>query len=261
MRAALITAAFAAAGCKAVEPAPTELDELIHFFWDEYDAGDPERLAEGIRNFHDVVNGDTLTEVMDGTHSSLSDEQVQVVGVNAEGAATLGLFMVNLIDCPFAGTEQVLLDPGWGDIYSVYDSYSRDFTSSADAWRQRSDEFITWDATYTTSVLTISYEADLAEGMRFLPAIDDEASPYGDAILFRRTMPEPAAFDSDNNSFTQDHKIELYYPLGDHTMHLHGMWREADFGLDMDNEGVQRLVLDGMKDWDDETEVACGQAR
>ncbi|MCP4806063.1 MAG: hypothetical protein GY884_12040, partial [Proteobacteria bacterium] len=45
---------------------------------------------------------------------------------------------------------------------------------------------------------------------------------------------------------------------GDDFVHLYGIWRELDVGLTTESDGLVNTTMNGMRDWDDQTEVLCG---
>lgn len=100
--------------------------------------------------------------------------------------------------------------------------------------------------------------------MRYLPEIDGELSPYGPVLFGRTFMPEPAEFEGDSKSLDQDYQLEVYYERASgEILHAYGLWREADFGVagTMETEGIQRLLLNNLRSWDDETEKLCEEGR
>ena len=70
--------------CKSIEPAPTDIDGLSHFFWTHYDDEDDESLAEGIRNAFAAIDPANLEEPMKGSISDLSREELDLVGKTEE---------------------------------------------------------------------------------------------------------------------------------------------------------------------------------
>lgn len=249
------------AGCKKVEAAPKELDDLFHWFWSEFDEGSDEQLAEGLRNLHDVVDGDSLDEVMDGSISKLSDGEANTVDVrNADGSKAAGIFLVRPFACKMGRLEKILYDLDQDELYpGSYDRYDRDYVSDLGAYKSREDTNIDWETDYTATLLGASFDARVDGGLRRVAKIDGDQSPYGAFIVARAWMPRPADFENKNKSLDQDYQIEIFWRQGGRMLHAYGMWREADFGsgYSTNDEGVQRILLNNLSKWDDQTEENC----
>ena len=256
-RSLALALALTLTGCKAVEPAPKELDDLFHWFYDMYEEGTDEQLAEGVRNLHDVIGDVDEDEPMDGSITRLSQDQVDASGrSDAKASNMLGIYSVGIVGCSVDGMEDILTYEHQDELFDVYETYSRDYTSSKKAYLDRDTNVVEWDASYTTSAIGSEFGADLEEGVRRVPKLDEEQSPFGAFLLLKRVMPEAADFGDSDKTFKQDYKVEIYYKRARGQMvHSHGMWRQADFGagFDQDSEGVQRLLLNGMHDWDEDS--------
>lgn len=249
-------------GCKKVEPAPAELDELFHFVWPKFDVGTPEELHEAVVNMHDAVDGNTLDEATDGSLTRLSATDAAVVGVlDRDPVLAAGIFIANVIDCDFELLQDILAYPSQDELYTgVYDHYQRAYTTSRNAWLDRSGAELTWDLDYSASIISSSYDASARGKLRRIERIDDELSPFGDIVLARAYLPEPATFKSDGRSLDQDYQLELYWERRPgEVVHTYAMWRQADFGsgFTSEDEGVQRILLNNLVDWDDTTAEIC----
>ena len=77
----MLVSLFAFVGCKSIEPAPTDIDGLSHYFWAHYDDEDDEALAEGIRNAFIAIDPATLEEPMKGSISDLSREDLSLIHI------------------------------------------------------------------------------------------------------------------------------------------------------------------------------------
>ena len=58
----------------------------------------------------------------------------------------------------------------------------------------------------------------------------------------------------------QDYQLEVYFPLNENqTVHYFTIWRDVRYtsALDFSSEFLQDIVLDGMVDWDKDTEAEC----
>ena len=133
---------------------------------------------------------------------------------------------------------------------------SRDF----EAYVNRDVDLLTWDTTYEIEGFGYAYEASLSSGLRYVPVEND--SDHAEMLVTRTVLQAPAYFDegSTDRGMFQDFQMELYYQLesGD-SFHLYAIWREMIlFGdVSFESESAQRLVLDGLADWDTDMENNC----
>ncbi|MEZ4235861.1 MAG: hypothetical protein R3F59_06800 [Myxococcota bacterium] len=251
-----------------VEPAPAELDALLHWTWARYDEGDDEALAGAVTNLDAAVGGQGLVESFDGSVSRLDREEAALVGVtDRDPGDAAGIFLVDAFACDFDQLQEILSYPGQDELFlDVYDAYARTFEQSRDAWLAGDVDRIDYDIDYTASLLGATYVAAGRGALRRLPDLGDpEVTPFGPAVLQRSYLPAPAAFEGDSNkSLDQDYQLEVYWPRGEgRVVHVYGMWRQANFGsgLDMENESAQRILLNNLLDWDDNTAALCAEGR
>jgi hypothetical protein len=253
--------------CKKVEPAPEELDELLHWVWQRYDEGTDEELAEALRNLDRAVDGATFEEGSDGSLSRLSSSEAELVGVtDRDPALAPGVFLVNRFVCGMGQLEEILSYPDQSELYEgVYTDYGRSFDTSREDWLAGSIPRLDYDIEYTASILGATYTARSRGALRRVPELDEESTPFGAFVLQRSYMPEPGVFEDASSSKTmdQDYQLELYWKRGDETLHAYGMWRQASYGsgIDMENDGSQRLLLNSLFDWDDDTATLCEEGR
>ena len=255
--------ALAVAGCESVEAAPEDIDGLFHYFWSKYDPGSDEELALAVLNAHEAVGGDTLAEVVDGTLSEFSREQMDLVGMRegARASDLAGMYLVNAIPCSVAAVERIVTDLAQDELYEgEYVEYDRRYTSDADAYWARDASQLTWDVDISAEfVAGAPYSEFIHGGTRYVPVVDDETSPFGPVLLARTWMPEEAVFENDDYYFTQDYQIEVYYErAAGEVIHLYGLWRRSGFlDLNTDGEFLVRQILNALADWDDRTAELC----
>ena len=258
----LLSVSSLAAACKKPEAAPKDLDGLVHFFWDGYEPADDASLAEAAINLVDATDGRTRDEVLDGTISALDAGQIAAVGIDGQAAGDAqGVFLVNVFDCALPRLEELLLAKDQDVLYAgVYDRYTRTYTSSRDDFDARAVATMRWDVEYDATILGASYTAWMDGGLRAVPGQGKALSPWGEFIVQRTFMPRPAAFENDGKSLEQDYQIEVYIERAPgEILHVYGLWREADFGAGFtsEDEGVQTIMLNNMKGWDDDTAALC----
>lgn len=241
-------------GCRGVDPAPQDLDGLIHYFWQNAEDEDPDTLVGAFETLHETAGAD-LVEVVDGNVSRLSvDEAAMVPSVaDADPAKAAGIFMLNTFACTAEELEPILIHLAQDEIREgTYRGYERVYTSDDEAFRNGTVDTITWDTTIEAQVVLANYTSELSGIVR---RVDTELGP---AHVLRAWFKEPAQFEN-NTTWTQDYQLELYYERSPgEIVHLYAMWRELDMaGFTSENSNVQRQVLNGLRDWDDETEAIC----
>ena len=255
-----------ALGCKKVEPAPKALDRLFPYFFTEIDQGADEDLAFGIRELHRVMQVEDVEETMDGSISTLTRSELEVVGLEDKNPDNAhGVYMVNKVSCSFDQLERILYHKNQDDLYEgVYDRYDRTFTSSKEAYVARDETELTWDVDYDATILGKSYTSLVKGKLRFVPNLGDDETPHGSFLVARAYIPRPADFERGNTTLAQDYQIEMFYRLGGgEILHAYGIWREADFGggITSADEGSQRLLLNELANWDEDTEALCAAGR
>lgn len=258
--------ALTAAGCRQLEPAPKALDRLFPWFFGQIDQAEPEQLAEGFRNLYAAADADGLDEAVDGTLSLLQRDDLGDAVVEAPALSrAAGVYMLRPLDCSMEQLEKILTHQAQDELYpDAYDTYERQFTSDKQAYSNKVEDLLTWEVDYTATILGKSYRSTVLGALRRVPVIDAEQSPHGETIVARAHIPEPAAFEKDGTSLDQDYQIEMYMKMGGgRILHAYGIWRQADFGagIDSDSEGAQRLLLNNLAKWDEETEALCADGR
>ena len=254
------------AGCRQLEPAPKELDRLFPWFFSQVDQAEPEQLAEGFRNLYAAADPGSLDGPIDGTLTRLHVDDLGTALVDAPKLdRAAGVYMLRPLRCGMQQLQRVLTHGAQDELYpDAYDTYSRTFTSDASAFSQGETDLITWNVEYSATILGKSYTSTVLGALRRVPVLDAQQSPHGETVVARAYIPEPASFEKDGTSLNQDYQIEMYVPMGEvEILHAYGIWREADFGagIDSEDEGTQRLLLNNLAKWDEETEALCAQGR
>jgi len=246
-------------GCKKVEPAPREFDALIHYVWEKAEAGSDEELAEAIVNL-EAATADL--ELPDGSVSRLSDDEIALVGVSGQkGDDAAGLFMTNAFGCGRSDLEASLAYAHQDELHTTtYETYQRTFDNSDSDWLAGRSDVLTWDVDYSVKYLGIEYDAETEGFLRRVPNLDDELTPFGSFLVARTYFPKPAVFEGNSDRyFEQDYQLEIYWQQGGETQHVYALWREFDFGASYQSESetAQRLLLNELYKWDDETAEGC----
>lgn len=250
-----------ATGCRQIDPAPAELGALIQFFFTDFDTAEDETMAEAVRNLDDLVGGATL-EYQEGYVDAFAKEHADATGYDhADPADGIGLYIVNPVACDMDRMVELVTMKEQVETYGTYESFDREWTSDIAAFRTMEELEAGWDDAfhYQNGLLGIDYTAETEGWGRWIPELDEEQSPWGPILVTRRAMVEPAVNAKEDHSYPQDWRAEVYYarPEG-HIVHLAAMWREAVFGgLSHEDELAQRTMLNGLKDWDKDSEKAC----
>ncbi len=239
-----------------VDPAPEDLDGLVHFLWDHHGVDDDVDWEGAFDNV--LATLDPLDEALTGDLGDLTSEQTAGFS-DSDPAICRGLVVARSYACTLEELAPILYaldqDAQYPDVYTLYE---RAYTSDLDAFDARSSSTLTWEVTAAAELLGVSYTEDLLGGLH---RIEDSAG--GPALMARTWMPTPATWESEGWTWTQDYQVELWLEPEPGTLwHVYGLWRDMDLGgLDMDNDGVANTTLDAMADWDDATEELCGFRR
>jgi hypothetical protein len=252
-------------GCKAVDPLPEDLDGAVHWLWGAMDAGAAAEVHAGVVALDGALGGDALVAATDGSISRLTAEQVAPLGItDRDPADAAALFIANRIDCGLDDVVDIFSAPNQDELYpGVYAQQERTYDGDRDAFLAGDVDDLRWSLTYQTSILGSRYTGGTEAYLRRVRPDPASGAPFDDAYLVRFHAPEPAVFEEGaGKSFTQDYQFEVYWAREDGaTLHAYAMWREANWGAGFtsEEEGVQRLLLNGMKDWDDDTARICAE--
>ena len=250
--------------CKGVEPAPDDLDALSTYMWRHFLDEEQDALQMGITNLHTIMDVDNFEELVDGSISNLSQSDLDALEREDQNASLLsGVFFVNKVDCPISGIEPNVYALAQDELHpNTYDAYERTYTSNFDAYVNREENMLSWETTYDISGFGYEYTAHLESRLRY--AAKESSDDFADMIISRTILQEPAYFEegSTDRGLFQDFQMEIYYQLdsGD-SFHFYGIWREMTLFGDTTfaSESAQRLVLDGLSDWDKDIEENCIQ--
>jgi hypothetical protein len=252
-------------GCADLDPAPGDLDGIIHWVWTNYEAAGDDDVELAVRNLHATTNAQSLDEAKSGGFSDITMEELAVVGMQdkVDPSATRGMWLLNVIHCPIDQLEKITYALEQNELYTgVYDRYMRTYTSDFEAYTARTTPTLSWDVDIWATILGNSYYEKLHGGLRRVTP-EGRESPI---LLARTWMPQPADFEDDSKSFSQDYQIEVYYERAPgEVVHVYGIWRHMDLGtflgLDTENDEVIATTLGNLEDWDEKTAELCAQGR
>ena len=250
--------------CRNVEPAPENIEDLSHYFWQHYDNEDEAVLAEGITSAFSAIDPNNLEEPMRGSITDLSLEELELVGKEGEEnyENMAGIFFANIINCPIDVVERGVYALNQGDRHEGdYTDYDRVYTSDLAEYESRESDSLYWTTNYSIEQITKKMSVEINGEIRYFPEVNDQQTPHGSFFLSRGVMGPDAYFDgSDEHGMFQDYQLEVYFQLSEtQTVHYFTIWRDVLYtdSMDFSTEGLQNLVLDGMIDWDLDAESEC----
>ena len=253
---------LALVGCRNVDPAPADVDGLLHFFWAGWSALDDDSLIEGVVNADFALGA--LDEPTDGRLTDLTPDEAAVVEVEGtpDPALAAGFFFAAKFACSIDPLEAIVIALEQDELYEgAYDTYTRAYTSDVDAYLGRTAPTLGWDVALTSSVLGGAFDETLRGEVRRVSVID---AAFGPVLVQRTWMPSPAVFEGGNRSFTQDYQIEIYWErTPGEIVHLYGLWRAFDYGsgFTQENDAAIGIVINNLKKWDEGTAELCADGR
>lgn len=258
---------LSALGCKKVEDVPADLDGAMHFLWTHLEEGTDEELVSGVISLDGALGGATLEETTDGSISRLTAPEVEPLGVtDRDPALAAGIVMGNLITCNVEMVAEILTWPEQDVLYpGVYQSYARTYHGDIGTFLDGGADTLEWSLDYGAKVISSDYTGHTEALMRRVgtEAFGEEETSITKAYVVRYFAPDPAVFEEGSSrTFEQDYQFEVYWNRGSgETLHAYSMWRQANWGVGFtsEDESVQRLLLNGMADWDKDTDDICAE--
>ena len=140
-RITVLLAAIATLGCKEIEPAPKEQEELMQFFFSDLDDASDETMAEAFRNFDAAVDGANL-EYSEGIVANLAKEDTDRTGyTHADPANGIGVYIINPVACTMDQMVDLVTMKDQVGTYGTYETFDR-------TWVQRCRGFPRWGQYY-----------------------------------------------------------------------------------------------------------------
>jgi hypothetical protein len=248
--------------CQKSEPAPEDLDGLLHWFWSEYREGEDESLGEA------VLSGLELTAELEkpetGTFSDISLEELEGYDIpeGADPSITRGMYLMNVLPCTIEQIENILIYPAQEELFDSYNSYERSFTSSEEDYQSGAVHTLDWDTEYTATLSIYGeYREFVRSGVRRVPGTEAIDQMF---MLSHTWMHKPSEFEQEGKVFDQDYQIEIYIEREPgEVVHLYGIWRHMDFGagLTTDDNFVVSITLSELVSWDKNIQTLCEEDR
>ena len=249
--------------CAKIDPAPSDIDGLSHYFWEHYDNDQDTVIADGILSAFEALDASNLEEPLRGSVSNLSLEELTLVGKEYEDPdAMSGIYFANVVRCPMDIIERGVYATNQDERHEGdYTEYNREYTSDLQAYQQRESNRLTWTTNYTVETIGQRLSVEINGGIRYIAEINETLTPYGPIVLSRGILSDDAYFnDSTDRGMFQDYQLEVYFPISaTEAIHYFTIWREIVYTstIDFSSKSMQDLVLDGMIDWDLDTESEC----
>jgi hypothetical protein len=277
---AVVVASVAAGGC-APAAAPGGLEELARFIFDRFeitegtDVGQQDaELRQAFINLDEAL-ADLDTPMTEETPYKSVLEDIEEKHVeDLEGVAprlgdlplAQGLVTANVVKCSLKQNQNLTLSKDTSDVHGdIYSDYEKVFDEDPAAFADGETNQLFWRLNYRIGEPPVGspYSATTRGGARRVVSTDDDKSPFGDLFITRVHLPEPAEFEGDGSEFTLDFQLETYHENSDgNLVHFYAMWRRMKLGIiDSQQDIFINTSLDGMVDWDKETEVACADGR
>jgi hypothetical protein len=248
---------------EAVEGAD-ELTSQARTLWAVYDHakysnGDVKKAVAGLEGVVGRAGSLPVQVKLD----ALTKQDLALVGMgDKDPNAAQGMLLISELDCSLEQVEKLVVAKNQTDIYpGLYDSYTRTYVTSVDAFLTRAEPTVTWKTSYQATALDRTYQSVLTGGARFVPS----AMPGGAPVLMARTvLDEPAKFIKGADSgFAQDYQLEVYYARGPQkTLHFYALWRDFHVStLASSSDLYVNVVLGNLSDFDVRTSKVCREGK
>lgn len=253
------------AGCAEEEPppqAPTELDDLVHYFFAEFDGDDAPAMGAAAGNLESWFDGSD--EVVDGLYQgSVSDltsaelDTLEGMEWEPEPERASGVLIVLELDCTFDQTTGIMLEPDQMGLFpGNYVDYERFFDSDPDCFPAEQCDQVDWHSEIEDSFELFNVTYGLITRLKRFWGGDATDEPV---VLARNYMPAAAVEDVEGAGFEQSYHLETFVPRGtDKTLHLYALWNHGfleDIPDDVPFWAEQ--YVEGLVDWDERMQEVC----
>lgn len=263
---ALAIVTFTAIGCKQVEPAPTELDELTHFFFLEFDTDETERLVEGLDNLDAWYEKNGDPEGLTGSLTDIDQSHRDAVGLTESASFEYinGVFeLVPHQKCSVEDMGEINIFEDQPTLFpGQYEDYSRVYREGKQCFPKGECDYAEWVVSIQDSMVGKTMTYDMVVEMRRVRREDGESA----GILTRVWLPEPGLLGGEpdgNTFFDQSYQIETVTPMSAKSnLHLYGVWNSGGLkGFDPDADIWTNQYLKGVEDWNDRVDELCDEDR
>jgi hypothetical protein len=261
MRSLIPALAIVVLGCKPPDPAPTELDELGHFFLAQVHEQEHERIVEGAANLIAWYEASGLAGggPVGGTLTDLVQAEVDVLDEldwSPDPEPCAGVYAVSELSCDLDAAAAISLEPNQLEVFEGnYESYDRSFDSDPDCYVDGTCDAVDWTSIIGDNFV-LSYDMTYEVVVKLRRSRDEQGEPA--VMLVRSIMPHEAEEDVNVGGFEQSYHIEAYVPHDSGTLHLYGMWSYGWVsGMDADATFWSDQYLNGLLDFETKLEDLC----
>lgn len=254
-----------AAGCAEDEPppqAPTELDDLVHYFLTEFDGDDAPAMGAAADNLESWYDGSD--EVIDGLYKGqvtdlTPDEVAQLDAMEwqPDPEPATGVVILFELDCALDEVVELTLEPDQLGLFpGNYVAYERFFDTDPDCFPTAQCDQVDWHSEIEDSFELFNVTYGLITRLKRFWGGEAADEPV---ILARNYMPAAAAEDVDGAGFEQSYHIETFVPRGTgKTLHLYALWNHG-YVEDIPDDvpfWYDQYVL-GLEEWDERIQELC----
>jgi hypothetical protein len=268
MRFAFLGTALLVTSCLNTTPlvaAPADLDGNLHWFWvnGSGTVTDAE-FVDASQKLNVASKASTRAKATEnrGELTRLASSELGVMlPTSVDPSAARGVFLLNVFDCTLDALERsiIALDQK-AQRPDSFHSYSRVYSSDADAYRARTASTLSWNVDVTVDLpfpISETYRSLLKGDIRRV-----ESSPLGPLLVVRTWLTAPAEFQgSSTSAFTQDYQIEVFWERSPgEIFHAYGIWRQmklASVNLGTEDAAYVNIMLDNLKAWDTTSSAIC----
>jgi hypothetical protein len=232
-----------------------------------YDSLTDSDVHDGVRNLDTEVstlereNKIPLMAKLD----DLQRSEIEHMGLPASTDPTLaqGMVVITTMPCTLEQVEAIIVGDDFGQQFpNVYDSYTRNYTTSIDDYLSRKTNTVSWITTYQATLLGDRYTAEVKGEARWVPA-DEGDVPNGPVLIDRAVLMKPGVFEgSSSKSFLQDYQVDVFYERAPGlVVHMFAVWRQMNVGtFSTDDDMLINISLANFVQWDQDMSKLCGQS-
>ena len=239
MRALLPTLALLSLGCKPPEPAPTELDELAHFFLAQVHEQEHERIVEGAANLEAWFQGSGFAGAgpSGGTVSDLTQAEVDALDElrwSPDPEPCAGVYAVSELSCDLDLAAAISLEPNQLEVFvGNYRAYERNWDTEPDCYVDGSCDAVDWTSVIQDNFVGSYGDMTYEMVVKLRRTRDQQDQPS--VMLIRSVMPEVASEDVGVGGFEQSYNIEVYLRRDSGLLHFYALWNHGFLsGIDDD---------------------------
>ena len=248
-------------GCKAPEPAPTELDELAHFFLAQVHQQEHERILEGAANVLDWYGASGLAGggPTGGSLTDLTQAEVDAfegMGWSPDPEPCAGVYAISELSCDLSSAADIALEPNQTEVFEGnYAAYDRTWDTDPGCYTEGSCDAVDWTSIIEDNFV-FNYDMSYEMVVKLRRSRDEAEQPS--VVLIRSVMPDKAMEDVDAGDFEQSYHIEAYIKRDQGLLHLYGLWNYGwIMGSDPDSDFWADQYYKGLLDFEDSLEDLC----